>query len=462
MLRRGLTRVGIGLTLGFGYDRIIADGVWGMRKYSYADRLWSTSVAAMGKLSFFDDGLGTPNQLMVVDEYREEILENRVEELIGKCQNSIIMKSKKYDGDFILIEGEFDSHLDLEEELWPKQCRRGYFELVLPKSGVVNGMVIQTAGTGDHGFKRRREIIAKPLINEYGIGSCIMENPFYGRRKPDKQEYSGLRCFLDIITLSMGIAIECNALAKYIKTELKIDRVGFTGLSLGGHTAALSAAVAPTPTPAIAGWAWSTSACVWTKGALSNRINWEKLDKDVKAHPGYEAVFDYFDSGLSKWLSRDKTLQETSLPELTDITFEDSDKHSKIKSKFVVLANHFSHLGNYPVPKDPSLVHYVVGDSDYFFSINDMTGMDRVWPGCTYEVVNSGHVDGFLLHGKTYRKAINDVFHRLPEPTSNSPEVFGNVPLDEIEDGRGTDFIQKTFQYITVQTVNFLQSQTKS
>lgn len=36
-------------------------------------------------------------------------------------------------------------------------------------------------------YWRRRNLIAKPLIKEAGIGSIILENPFYGRRKPEEQ-----------------------------------------------------------------------------------------------------------------------------------------------------------------------------------------------------------------------------------------------------------------------------------
>lgn len=36
-------------------------------------------------------------------------------------------------------------------------------------------------------FWRRRNFIAKPLLKEANIGSIILENPFYGLRKPDDQ-----------------------------------------------------------------------------------------------------------------------------------------------------------------------------------------------------------------------------------------------------------------------------------
>ncbi|CAF1395141.1 unnamed protein product [Rotaria sordida] len=48
------------------------------------------------------------------------------------------------------------------------------------------------AGTGDHGFSRRRLFTAVPLINQYPIGSILLENPYYGLRKPPDQSRSSL------------------------------------------------------------------------------------------------------------------------------------------------------------------------------------------------------------------------------------------------------------------------------
>ena len=39
------------------------------------------------------------------------------------------------------------------------------------------------------GFWRRRLFMAKPLLQEAGIASIILENPFYGSRKPKAQLY---------------------------------------------------------------------------------------------------------------------------------------------------------------------------------------------------------------------------------------------------------------------------------
>lgn len=45
----------------------------------------------------------------------------------------------------------------------------------------------QYAGTGDHFFYRRRHLMALPLLRERGVASLLLENPFYGLRKPAAQ-----------------------------------------------------------------------------------------------------------------------------------------------------------------------------------------------------------------------------------------------------------------------------------
>lgn len=37
-------------------------------------------------------------------------------------------------------------------------------------------------------FWRRRMLMGKPLLEEHNIGSIILENPFYGLRKPEEQQ----------------------------------------------------------------------------------------------------------------------------------------------------------------------------------------------------------------------------------------------------------------------------------
>lgn len=46
-------------------------------------------------------------------------------------------------------------------------------------------------------FWRRRNFIAKPLLREAGVGAILLENPFYGLRKPKEQMWEFLFALFD-------------------------------------------------------------------------------------------------------------------------------------------------------------------------------------------------------------------------------------------------------------------------
>lgn len=174
--------------------------------------------------------------------------------------------------------------------------------MILPRNKSIVGLAIQTAGTGDHGFTRRAELIAKPLLQEHNVASVIMENPFYAKRKPKRQNYSGLRKWIDLLSLSMGVALEGNALRQWLINN-GVHNVGFTGISLGGHLAAVCTSCCPDPIPCVPAYCWSSSAGVWTRGAISKRVNFKRLNADYTSN---KADYDQFrnemqNHGLNGW-----------------------------------------------------------------------------------------------------------------------------------------------------------------
>ena len=68
----------------------------------------------------------------------------------------------------------------------PEESKLAEALVVMPPEWTVDTPVcVQLAATGDEGFMDRRRVVAGPLL-EAGIGSVILENPFYGRRKPKR------------------------------------------------------------------------------------------------------------------------------------------------------------------------------------------------------------------------------------------------------------------------------------
>ena len=109
-----------------------------------------------------------------------------------------ITKEEPQDNEVVLLEGKFTSPAleYLGEDIIPLEVRTSHFQAVLPRSSLSQGgvqpLVLQFAGTGDHFYWRRRNLMALPMLRERNIGSIIIENPYYGLRRPRRQLRSSL------------------------------------------------------------------------------------------------------------------------------------------------------------------------------------------------------------------------------------------------------------------------------
>lgn len=75
---------------------------------------------------------------------------------------------------------------------------------------------------------------ALPLLKEDGIGALLLENPFYGSRKPKDQRRSQLNQVSDLLVMGLALILECHVLIGWLERE-GLGPVGVTGLSMGGH-----------------------------------------------------------------------------------------------------------------------------------------------------------------------------------------------------------------------------------
>lgn len=75
--------------------------------------------------------------------------------------------------------------------------------------------------------------MVKPLLKE-GIGAIILENPFYGLRKPKSQIRSNLHYVSDIFVMGGCLILECIALLNWCE-QMNLGPLGVTGISMGGH-----------------------------------------------------------------------------------------------------------------------------------------------------------------------------------------------------------------------------------
>merc|ERR1712106_74962 len=90
-------------------------------------------------------------------------------------------------------------------------------------------------------WSRRRTFIANDLATDHGITSIIIENPYYGQRKPKGQMGSSIRYITDLMLIGFGCMAETSVVLRYARAMGIQGKMGITGISLGGFNAAIAA-----------------------------------------------------------------------------------------------------------------------------------------------------------------------------------------------------------------------------
>ncbi|EAT43184.1 AAEL005342-PA, partial [Aedes aegypti] len=189
-----------------------------------------------------------------------------------------------------IIEGKFITPLEIYlPGLVPDVVQNAHFQVLLPlkwNDERFKPMCIHLAGTGDHYFWKRRNLIAKPLLKEANLGAIILENPFYGARKPKDQRASSLHNVSDIFVMGGCLVLESLVLLNWCERN-GYGPLGITGLSMGGHMASLAATNWPKPLVLVPCLSWSTASSVFTEGVMSHSINWDVLETQYFSDGNY-------------------------------------------------------------------------------------------------------------------------------------------------------------------------------
>lgn len=239
---------------------------------------------------FFTKGWGNPDNLQRLFEFRK-IMSNR-ETCIKLVPDDYPIQITKEEetSECITIEGKFMTPLELHlPGLVPEAAQDAHFQMILPNKWKENDykpVCLHLAGTGDHYFWRRRNMICKPLMKEANLGAIILENPFYGTRKPPDQVASALHNVSDIFVMGGCLILESLVLLKFCE-KMGLGPLGITGLSMGGHMASLAASNYPKPLVLVPCLSWSTASNVFTVGVMSHSINWDMLETQYYADGKY-------------------------------------------------------------------------------------------------------------------------------------------------------------------------------
>lgn len=429
----------------------------------------------------FIQGWGKPDDLKRIFELRK-IVGNRekCKELVPKDYPVFIDKVEDQ-SDCKIHNGYFISPLEhIVPGILPSESIKARFQFIVPKKWKNHKPVcIHLAGTGDHFFWKRRTLMARPMIKEAGMASLLLENPYYGYRKPKEQVRSSLRNVSDLFVMGAALILESAVLLHWLERE-DYWPLGMTGISMGGHMASLAVTNWPKPIPLIPCLSWTTASNVFTTGVLSKAVNWRELEKQYAMHSVYEQEIirlleycgvDSFKMGQEFLKSSLDTLSGLDLstdilglhsPEGDRMGMRTSALHSRagegangqdhahgldqmLSSVNMQHTNinkgsgrqrqslhtesldfmkgvmdECTHIANFSVPLDPSLIILIQAKEDAYIPRTGVRSLQEIWPGCEVRYLNGGHVSAYLFKQGLFRQAIYDAYDRYLEKYSNT------------------------------------------
>lgn len=247
----------------------------------------------------------------------------------------------------------------------PEESKLAEALVVMPPEWTVDTPVcVQLAATGDEGFMDRRRVVAGPLL-EAGIGSVILENPFYGRRKPKRQNRTYLRQVSDLWIMGLAVVAETRALLEWLREQGFLN-LGVCGVSMGGAMVSQAAALTPYPLAHCACIAPHCATPVFLDGVLSNYVAWEALGRDGRERLGRQ--------------------------------LDGSD------------------LRLFPQPARPDCAIWLGARRDAYVDPASCTLTSEAWPGSKMKWLNNGHVGMALFHRNQYLRGIQESFRSLTNP----------------------------------------------
>lgn len=280
-------------------------------------------------------------------------------------------------GGFVLRRGRFEAPDGPGELPLPAACRQARVELLLPPGATDETPVcLHFAATGDEGLARRRWAMALPLARR-GIGALLLENAFYGGRRPPGQRGFRLRHVSDLWAMCAATIREGLALVRWLCEERR-GPVGVTGVSMGGSMAAAVAAFSGAPLAVVPCITPHSGAAVFAEGLLARSCAWPVLDAELGCGSGGALV----------------RLRE--LLAMTDLRL-------------------------LPPPVRPDAAILVAARRDGCVPAWSVELLHRHWRGAALRWVPGGHTGAFLFHRRAFQDAVADAFEALAGPAQPTP-----------------------------------------
>ncbi|XP_059499640.1 protein ABHD18 isoform X2 [Stegostoma tigrinum] len=384
----------------------------------------------------FIQGWGKPDDLRRLFEFRKTIgNREKCQQLVPKDYPVFIDKIEEQ-ADCQIMDGHFVSPLDhYLPGIMPSESVKARFQFIVPKKwkSKYRPVCVHLAGTGDHFYWRRRTLMARPMIKEACMGSLLLENPYYGYRKPKDQMRSSLRNVSDLFVMGGALVLESAALLHWLDRG-GYGPLGMTGISMGGHMASLAASNWPKPIPLVPCLSWSTASGVFTSGVLSKAVNWRELEKQYATETVYEEEIirlleycgaDSFKMGQDFVKNSSSSFEKMDHRDLPTGMLDLNVKREMMRTATVTRFSTDTAALNtstqgilLQVPVDPSLIIVVQAKEDAYIPRAGVRSLNEIWPGCEIRYLEGGHISAYLFKQGLFRQAIYDAFDRFRQKYS--------------------------------------------
>lgn len=256
------------------------------------------------------------------------------------------------------------------------------------------------------------------------------------------------------------LIMECIVLLNWCE-ENGYGPLGLSGVSMGGHMASLAATNWPKPVVLVPCLSWSSASAVFTEGVMSESIDWNLLQEqylnDSLVYERLSSLVTIIDKNCFSQLNDNIiTLKEFNTVPLIGKNFAyrflnsrqfyymEKIRQSKImSSKFVAalrlpkyirrkqhpllrkprdavmfmrgIMDECTHLKNYSVPVDTSLITVVCAKADGYVPRENCSSLAEIWPGVEIRYLRAGHVSAYVFYRKFFRNCIIETFAKAKD-----------------------------------------------
>ncbi|XP_077876838.1 protein ABHD18 isoform X4 [Ictidomys tridecemlineatus] len=382
----------------------------------------------------FIRGWGRPEDLKRLFEFRK-MIGNR-----ERCQNLVSSDYPVYidkieeQSDCKILDGHFVSPMaHYVPDIMPIESVIARFQFIVPKewNSKYRPVCIHLAGTGDHHYWRRRTLMARPMIKEARMASLLLENPYYGCRKPKDQVRSSLKNVSDLFVMGGALVLESAALLHWLERE-GYGPLGMTGISMGGHTDSFKMGQEFVKR-------FSSSADKLPNlNLISRTINLDMTDevvsqKPAECHNSSKTSLSASSEGLllqdtskveclAQTLKTNKRSYTGYSPQSHRLLSKEQRRNHLQKESLIFMKgvmDECTHVANFSVPVDPSLIIVVQAKEDAYIPRTGVRSLQEIWPGCEIRYLEGGHISAYLFKQGLFRQAIYDAFDRFLRKYAN-------------------------------------------